>query len=141
MSSSQLASSCDPSCISLLSSTSFPKQPKMVALSNVVAFANPNAPVYPRLAQGKTWDEVSLKPLLFVVFLVLRNYTLVGVCVIGNFSDFVWEIEFVAIKYTTRNDSISFSFLLDNLSFFFPFLSFSSFFFLFWVKFLALDRS
>ncbi|KAM3706961.1 hypothetical protein ACJW31_03G189900 [Castanea mollissima] len=31
--------------------------PKLVAVSNQVAFANPNAPVYPRLAQGKQWNE------------------------------------------------------------------------------------
>ncbi|GLT72618.1 hypothetical protein SLA2020_445360, partial [Shorea laevis] len=31
--------------------------PKLVAVSNQVAFANPNAPVYPRLAQGKEWNE------------------------------------------------------------------------------------
>lgn len=37
----------------------FIEQPKLVAVSNIVAFANPNAPVYPRLAQGKTWNEVS----------------------------------------------------------------------------------
>ncbi|KAL3501507.1 hypothetical protein ACH5RR_035956 [Cinchona calisaya] len=34
--------------------------PKLVALSNRVAFVNPNAPVYPRLAQGKTWDEMTV---------------------------------------------------------------------------------
>ncbi|XP_027100097.1 probable inactive purple acid phosphatase 1 isoform X1 [Coffea arabica] len=34
--------------------------PKLVALSNKVAFVNPNAPVYPRLAQGKTWDEMTV---------------------------------------------------------------------------------
>ncbi|KAE9610138.1 putative phosphodiesterase I [Lupinus albus] len=34
--------------------------PKLVAVSNSVSFANPNAPLYPRLAQGKSWDEVSL---------------------------------------------------------------------------------
>ncbi|TYI51559.1 hypothetical protein E1A91_D12G185100v1, partial [Gossypium mustelinum] len=33
--------------------------PKLVAVSNTVSFANPNAPVYPRLAQGKQWDEVN----------------------------------------------------------------------------------
>lgn len=38
-------------------------QPKLVAVSNKVSFINPNAPVYPRLAQGKTWDEVSLRAL------------------------------------------------------------------------------
>ncbi|KAK4766866.1 hypothetical protein SAY86_014617 [Trapa natans] len=34
--------------------------PKLVALSNSIIFANPKAPLYPRLAQGKAWDEVSL---------------------------------------------------------------------------------
>lgn len=34
-------------------------QPNLVAVSNTVAFENPNAPNYPRLAQGKMWDEVS----------------------------------------------------------------------------------
>ncbi|GER43805.1 purple acid phosphatase 27 [Striga asiatica] len=34
--------------------------PKLVAVSNVVAFANPNAPLYPRLAQGKTWNEMTV---------------------------------------------------------------------------------
>lgn len=28
-------------------------------MSNKIAFANPNAPVYPRLALGKSWNEVS----------------------------------------------------------------------------------
>nr|POF14528.1 putative inactive purple acid phosphatase 1 [Quercus suber] len=34
--------------------------PKLVAVSNQVAFANPNAPVYPRLAQGKQWNEMTV---------------------------------------------------------------------------------
>ncbi|CAI9096465.1 OLC1v1032622C1 [Oldenlandia corymbosa var. corymbosa] len=34
--------------------------PKLVAVSNSVSFANPDAPVYPRLAQGKTWDEMTV---------------------------------------------------------------------------------
>ncbi|MBA0862647.1 hypothetical protein Goshw_011120 [Gossypium schwendimanii] len=34
--------------------------PKLVAVSNTVSFANPNAPVYPRLAQGKQWDEMTV---------------------------------------------------------------------------------
>ncbi|XP_059445193.1 probable inactive purple acid phosphatase 1 isoform X1 [Corylus avellana] len=34
--------------------------PKLVAVSNQVAFANPNAPVYPRLAQGKEWNEMTV---------------------------------------------------------------------------------
>ena len=34
-------------------------QPKLVAVSNVIRFANPKAPLYPRLAQGKSWNEVS----------------------------------------------------------------------------------
>ncbi|KAK8667852.1 hypothetical protein V6N13_105332 [Hibiscus sabdariffa] len=33
--------------------------PKVVAVSNKVVFSNPKAPVYPRLAQGKVWNEVS----------------------------------------------------------------------------------
>lgn len=35
-------------------------QPKLVAVSNNVTFAYPKAPLYPRLALGKVWDEVSL---------------------------------------------------------------------------------
>ncbi|KAM0866651.1 hypothetical protein ACQ4PT_042483 [Festuca glaucescens] len=31
--------------------------PTLVAVSNKIAFANPKAPVYPRLALGKTWNE------------------------------------------------------------------------------------
>ncbi|XP_071715393.1 probable inactive purple acid phosphatase 1 isoform X3 [Rutidosis leptorrhynchoides] len=34
--------------------------PKLVAVSNTVAFANPNAPNFPRLAQGKMWDEMTV---------------------------------------------------------------------------------
>lgn len=34
-------------------------QPKLVAVSNNVSFANPKAPLYPRLATGKAWDIVS----------------------------------------------------------------------------------
>ncbi|WRX16305.1 Calcineurin-like phosphoesterase domain [Theobroma cacao] len=34
--------------------------PKLVALSNTVSFTNPNAPVYPRLAQGKEWNEMTV---------------------------------------------------------------------------------
>ncbi|XP_075495989.1 putative inactive purple acid phosphatase 1 [Primulina tabacum] len=35
-------------------------KPKLVAVSNVAAFANPNVPLYPRLAQGKTWNEMTV---------------------------------------------------------------------------------
>ncbi|KAF8020832.1 hypothetical protein BT93_G1301 [Corymbia citriodora subsp. variegata] len=35
-------------------------QPKLMAVSNTVAFANPKAPVYPRLAQGKEWNEMTV---------------------------------------------------------------------------------
>ncbi|KAF8021212.1 hypothetical protein BT93_G1598 [Corymbia citriodora subsp. variegata] len=35
-------------------------KPKLMAVSNTVAFANPKAPVYPRLAQGKEWNEMTL---------------------------------------------------------------------------------
>ncbi|XP_007045860.2 PREDICTED: probable inactive purple acid phosphatase 1 isoform X1 [Theobroma cacao] len=34
--------------------------PKVVAVSAKVAFSNPNAPVYPRLAQGKVWNEMTV---------------------------------------------------------------------------------
>ncbi|KAK7309877.1 hypothetical protein RJT34_06963 [Clitoria ternatea] len=34
--------------------------PKLVAVSNKIAFANPYAPVYPRLALGKTWNEMTV---------------------------------------------------------------------------------
>ncbi|KAL2516642.1 putative inactive purple acid phosphatase 27 [Abeliophyllum distichum] len=34
--------------------------PKLVAVSNSISFANPKAPVYPRLAQGKSWDEMTV---------------------------------------------------------------------------------
>ncbi|KAJ8774627.1 hypothetical protein K2173_017073 [Erythroxylum novogranatense] len=34
--------------------------PKLVAASNKVAFSNPKAPVYPRLAQGKRWNEMTV---------------------------------------------------------------------------------
>lgn len=34
--------------------------PKLVAYSNFVSFANPKAPLYPRLALGKTWNEMTV---------------------------------------------------------------------------------
>lgn len=34
--------------------------PKLVAVSNTVSFTNPNAPLYPRLAQGKAWNEMTV---------------------------------------------------------------------------------
>ncbi|KAK4479828.1 hypothetical protein RD792_015370, partial [Penstemon davidsonii] len=34
--------------------------PTLVAMSNTVAFVNPNAPLYPRLAQGQTWNEMTV---------------------------------------------------------------------------------
>ncbi|KAM5571674.1 putative inactive purple acid phosphatase 27 [Rosa sericea] len=34
--------------------------PKLVAISNFLTFANPKAPVYPRLAQGKSWNEMTV---------------------------------------------------------------------------------
>ncbi|KAF7838174.1 nucleotide pyrophosphatase/phosphodiesterase-like [Senna tora] len=34
--------------------------PKLVTVSNYISFANPKAPVYPRLAQGKSWDEMTV---------------------------------------------------------------------------------
>ncbi|KAF4361615.1 hypothetical protein F8388_007631 [Cannabis sativa] len=36
-------------------------QPKLVAISNTLpVFANPKAPLYPRLAIGKAWDEMTV---------------------------------------------------------------------------------
>ncbi|KAM4107649.1 hypothetical protein ACB094_04G161800 [Castanea mollissima] len=34
--------------------------PKLVAVSNFISFANPKAPVYPRLAHGKLWNEMTV---------------------------------------------------------------------------------
>uniref|UniRef100_A0A7N2RBC4 Purple acid phosphatase n=1 Tax=Quercus lobata TaxID=97700 RepID=A0A7N2RBC4_QUELO len=34
--------------------------PKLLAVSNTVTFANPKAPVYPRLSQGKSWNEMAV---------------------------------------------------------------------------------
>lgn len=34
--------------------------PKLVAVSHSIKFANPKAPVYPRLALGKSWDEMTV---------------------------------------------------------------------------------
>lgn len=34
--------------------------PKLIAVSNTVTFANPKAPLYPRLAQGKSWNEMTV---------------------------------------------------------------------------------
>lgn len=44
-------------------------QPKLIAVSNRVTFVNPKAPLYPRLAQGKTWNEVSLCSTLLLLFI------------------------------------------------------------------------
>ncbi|XP_030542263.1 probable inactive purple acid phosphatase 27 [Rhodamnia argentea] len=34
--------------------------PKLVAVSNFINYANPKAPLYPRLSQGKSWDEMTV---------------------------------------------------------------------------------
>ncbi|WOL17959.1 putative inactive purple acid phosphatase 27 [Canna indica] len=36
------------------------ENPKLIAVSNSISFANPKAPVYPRLAQGKSWNEMTV---------------------------------------------------------------------------------
>ncbi|CAI9280523.1 unnamed protein product [Lactuca saligna] len=36
------------------------ENPKLISASSPISFANPKAPLYPRLAQGKTWDEMSV---------------------------------------------------------------------------------
>ncbi|RZC71833.1 hypothetical protein C5167_035659 [Papaver somniferum] len=35
-------------------------KPKLIATSNKISFANPKAPLYPRLALGKSWDEMTI---------------------------------------------------------------------------------
>ncbi|KAG5028192.1 hypothetical protein JHK87_011706 [Glycine soja] len=39
---------------------SAPIKPKLVAVSNFISFVNPKVPLYPRLAQGKSWDEMTV---------------------------------------------------------------------------------
>ncbi|XP_012833455.1 PREDICTED: probable inactive purple acid phosphatase 27 [Erythranthe guttata] len=34
--------------------------PKLIAVSNSISFVNPKAPLYPRLAQGKSWNEMTV---------------------------------------------------------------------------------
>ncbi|KAK6920512.1 Purple acid phosphatase, N-terminal [Dillenia turbinata] len=34
--------------------------PSLVAVSNYISFTNPKAPLYPRLAQGKSWNEMTV---------------------------------------------------------------------------------
>ncbi|EPS73863.1 hypothetical protein M569_00891, partial [Genlisea aurea] len=34
--------------------------PKLLAVSNSISFVNPKAPLYPRLAQGKSWNEMTV---------------------------------------------------------------------------------
>lgn len=34
--------------------------PKLISVSNFIAFANPKAPLYPRLALGKSWDIMTV---------------------------------------------------------------------------------
>lgn len=36
------------------------ENPKLIAISNVISFLNPKAPVYPRLALGKSWNEMTV---------------------------------------------------------------------------------
>jgi hypothetical protein len=52
--------------------TVFLLQPKLVAVSSKIAFANPKAPVYPRLALGKAWNEVGF-------FWPLSVFTLINI--------------------------------------------------------------
>ncbi|KAJ4712574.1 Purple acid phosphatase [Melia azedarach] len=35
-------------------------EPKLLAVSNAISFANPKAPLYPRLSQGKSWNEMTI---------------------------------------------------------------------------------
>ncbi|XP_054807002.1 probable inactive purple acid phosphatase 27 [Prosopis cineraria] len=34
--------------------------PKLVAISNTISFVNPKSPLYPRLSQGKAWNEMTV---------------------------------------------------------------------------------
>ncbi|XP_076905902.1 putative inactive purple acid phosphatase 24 [Bidens hawaiensis] len=36
------------------------EKPKLVAVSDPISFANPKAPLYPQLAHGKAWDEMTI---------------------------------------------------------------------------------
>ncbi|XP_071731767.1 nucleotide pyrophosphatase/phosphodiesterase-like [Rutidosis leptorrhynchoides] len=36
------------------------ENPKLIASSGPISFANPKAPLYPRLAHGKSWDEMAV---------------------------------------------------------------------------------
>ncbi|XP_076895163.1 putative inactive purple acid phosphatase 27 [Bidens hawaiensis] len=36
------------------------ENPKLVAVSDPISFANPKVPLYPRLAHGKAWDEMTV---------------------------------------------------------------------------------
>ncbi|XVF03193.1 hypothetical protein REPUB_Repub04eG0240400 [Reevesia pubescens] len=47
-------------CFALFDLSSTNVTPKLVAVSNTVSFTNPKAPVYPRLAQGKEWNEMTV---------------------------------------------------------------------------------
>ncbi|KAB1217431.1 putative inactive purple acid phosphatase 27 [Morella rubra] len=37
-----------------------PLKPNLVAISNFISFLNPKAPLYPRLAQGKSWNDMTV---------------------------------------------------------------------------------
>jgi hypothetical protein len=50
-------------------------QPILVAVSNKIAFMNPKAPVYPRLALGKTWNEVGFLALHIICIVLILNLT------------------------------------------------------------------
>ncbi|KAI7998821.1 putative inactive purple acid phosphatase 1 [Camellia lanceoleosa] len=43
-----------------LSIAKYRNDKELVAVSNTITFANPNSPVYPRLAQGKMWNEMTV---------------------------------------------------------------------------------
>jgi hypothetical protein len=60
-------------------------QPKLIAVSNKVAFTNPKAPVYPRLAQGKSWNEVSLSTNL--------QLGLTSMCYFSNYVEHLFDKE------------------------------------------------
>lgn len=50
-------------------------QPVLLAISNTVAFADLKAPVWPRLAMGKSWNEVLVLTLIATWLTILTLYS------------------------------------------------------------------
>ncbi|MFS7971530.1 putative phosphodiesterase I [Helianthus anomalus] len=50
------------------------ENPKLVAVTDPISFANPKAPLYPRLAHGKAWDEVHFSVILNFCYIYIYIY-------------------------------------------------------------------